>query len=797
MAKSKPEDLNNDVTFNGQSIDPEIQRKVDQYMDLEEPDPAPEDAVLADESVVESPAGSTEPNSESAPLLPTDQLPDSVKEDPVPDVEKPKGKSIAVKDLNEEPDPAPSAPELPGEGGAEEDSPASEPAESDKEPAPEEEEEDEPEEKRLTEDEANELTIADEPELEDEASENIAEEEVAETPEAETEPVAEPEPVPAIDAENLAAPAFEEKPVYDGKTIADAEREALPLDDPQTAKAIDEIIAADADKLLEIEDAKKESAPQPVAAAPPRAKKAKKGNIFKRWFTTPLYRNLTIVAVVVAAIGVGAYPDSRYFVLNSAGVRVSTSVRALDESTALPLKNVEVVVDGKSAKTDSEGTARVEGVRLGQQTLLIKKPAFAEVTRQVTLGWGSNPLGDFSLRPVGTQYVFKLTDFLSGKPVTKGEISYEEASAKINDKGEAKITIPNTKQEEITIQVSADNYRSEKVTVNTTVEQEYAVQLVPAKKHLFFSKRSGKVDLYTAYVDGKEEAVLLSGSGIERDDSLGIAPHPAKNISAFTSSRENVRNKDGYLLNTLQLIDLETKEITKVAQSERIQIIDWAGDRLVYVKTAQGASQADPKRHRLMSFDIGSKTEVELASSNYFNDVLSVNGALYYSPALYQVNGNVGLYKINADGTNKKTIFQKEVWNLFRTGFDTVSLSVGQDWYELNLNDDSMKKVGGAPSVLKSRVYVKSPDGKRSVWIDERDGKTVLIVYDHGSKKDSPLITQSGIKNPIRWLDDDHLVYRVANGQETADFVISLSGGEPKKIVDVMNSYGIDRWYYF
>ena len=739
MAKQKPEDQRDDVTFHGQSIDPEIQKKVDQYMDidLDTPEPAESTASAEPAAAPSIPDASDAPEASSAPLLPTDQLPDSLKEKP-----KSSAKSIAVKDESEK--EVPTAPELDG-------------------------------------------SAADVP------AEPIS----GETP-VETEEAASPEPevAAAIDAESLAAPDFDENLDYEGKTIADMEKAVLPLDDPETSQAIDEIIAADSDKLLDLDDPKKES--EPAAAVPvKKAKKEKRGNFLKTWFKTPLYRNATILVALIGVIAAGAIPASRYYLLNAAGVKVSTSLRVLDESTELPLKNVELIVAGKSAKSDSDGNVKLEGVPLGYQKLTIKKPAFAEINRNVTLGWGSNPLGDFQLTPVGSQYVFKLTDFLSGKPVTSGEIIYEESSAKISDKGEAKITVPNVKEEVIEIEITAVNYRTEKVKVNTTTEEEYSVQMVPSAKHIFFSKRSGKADLYKSDVDGKNQGILLSGTGIERDDSLGIAPHPSKNMTAFSSSRENVRNRDGYLLNTLQLINIETSEVTKVAQSERIQIINWVGDRLVYVKIAQGASQADPKRHRLMSYDIGSKTETELASTNYFNDVLSVNGAIYYSPALYKVNGSVGLYKINPDGSNKKTVFQKEVWNLFRTSYDKVSLSVGQDWYELNLANDSMAKVGGAPPVLKSRIYVKSPDGKRSVWIDERDGKTVLISYDHDSKKDKALVTQSGIKNPIRWLDDDHVVYRIANGQETADFVISLSGGEPKKIVDVMNSYGIDRWYYF
>jgi organic radical activating enzyme len=71
------------------------------------------------------------------------------------------------------------------------------------------------------------------------------------------------------------------------------------------------------------------------------------------------------------------------------------------------------------------------------------------------------------------------------------------------------------------------------------------------------------------------------------------------------------------------------------------------------------------------------------------------------------------------------------------------------------------------------------------------------VVVDVNSKQETVLRAQGGLKNPITWVDTAHAVYRVANGQETADYIISLSGGEPRKIRDVTNVAGVDRWYYY
>lgn len=566
------------------------------------------------------------------------------------------------------------------------------------------------------------------------------------------------------------------------------------LEDPATNKAVDDILAEESNQLLAAEDAKRNRANQ---TPKPKGLGAKIKTFFSSWWHNPLYRRLTIMVVILSIIAVFAIPASRYFMLNNLGVRSSSSVVVLDEKTSQPLKNVEVQLSGQSAKTDKEGKAKLSNVKLGPQTLVIKKPAFAENQKTITIGWGSNPLGEVKLKPVGSQYTFELTDFLSGKPIKDAEATSGESSAQTNDNGEIVLTIPNGKETEIEVAITSDNYRTENLRLAISNKEVRNLQLVPARKAVFVSKRTGTYDVYKVDVDGKNEEKIFAGTGSEREDAMALVPHPTKEVAAFVSTRGQAKNQDGFQLSTLTLIDVGTKETTKIADSERIQIVGWIGNKLVYVKIAQGASAADNNRHRLMSYDIDSEADKELASTNYFNDVMIAKGSIYYSPAVYKVNGNVGLFKISADGSNKQTVYDKEVWNLFRTDYDSISASVGQDWYRYQISSNAFTKADGPPALLKSRIYVDSPDNTRSLWVDDRDGKGVLLAYEISSNKDNTAQTAAGLKNPVRWLDNDHVVYRISNSQETADYVLSLSGGAPKKISDVTNIAGLDRWYYY
>ncbi len=533
------------------------------------------------------------------------------------------------------------------------------------------------------------------------------------------------------------------------------------------------------------------------------------------WWANKKLRNITIGCFAVIVIALLAVPPSRYFIFNNLSVRASASMQVLDESTTLPLKNVQVELGGSSGLTDDNGKVTLRHVKLGRSQIVISKRAFAPKSRSYIVGWGSNPLDGVSLKPVGTQYIINVRDFLSDKPVAKAQAesaidytpmagasspdieSSNQANAQSDDKGKIVLTTEQTGDQPFTVTIMAKGYRDETLTINPDDKRDHFVKLVPGRKEVFVTKRSGKYDIYTVDVDGKNEKLLLAGTGTEQEGMV-LVPHPTDEVAAYVSTRDNTRNSDGYVLSTLVLVDLNTGQTTKVAQSERVQIVDWVGDRLVYVQVAAGASAANPRRERLISYDYKENSSVELAATNYFNDILAATGNVYYaSSSAYQPTGNVGLFRVNANGSNRTNILKSEVWNIFRTSYDDLSLSVGQNWYNHQIGATTASKANGAPAVLKTRVYIDNPDDKNSLWVDNRDGKGALLLYSQADKKDKTLRNQSGLQYPVRWLNATTVVYRIKTDQETADYVMSIQGGEPRKLGDVTNTAGVSAWYYY
>ena len=514
------------------------------------------------------------------------------------------------------------------------------------------------------------------------------------------------------------------------------------------------------------------------------------------WWNNTLLRNLSIFIIIASVISAALIPYSRYAVLNLFGTRVTTNITILDEKSDLPLKNVQITIQGKSLQTNKDGVVEIKDLKLGSSDIIVEKRAFATQKHNVVLGWGSNQLKPYRLTPTGSRYAYVVTDWLSGKPIKGAELSTQYSDATSAEDGKLILTIDSS-DDEVIGNLKSPSYIDQKITINKDSKSETLVKMVANKKHIFISKRSGKYDIYSVNPDGTDEKLVLSGTGNERDDMV-IVVHPTKDVFALVSTRDGQRNNDGFVKSGLYIVDLKDGKPYNIAASEQFHILGWLGDRLGYVQIKEGASATNPKRNRLISYNLFDDTKTELAASNYFNDVLIASGSIYYAPSnAFLENSAAYLYRVNPDGSSKTTIMDKEAWNVFRVGYDHFKISYQNDWYDFVLNDSKAVKSQSPPVVLKTRIYIDSPDKKHALWSDSRDGKGVLLYYDITTKLDKTIASMPGLKLPVTWLDNTHVVFRVSNPSESADYALNIEGGNPVKIKDVSDTSGVDRWYYY
>ncbi|HSX07879.1 MAG TPA: hypothetical protein VLG11_03205 [Candidatus Saccharimonadales bacterium] len=594
-------------------------------------------------------------------------------------------------------------------------------------------------------------------------------------------PAEEPAAAPTASAETTSEPASESagQQAEPSKPAEDDDG----LGDPQTDEAVDDIVSREADELLDAEDSQKESHNRGGRGFGARFK-----DFFYFWWHNKWARWITILVVLASIATVGAVPKLRYKVLNAAGVRASLSVAVLDNTTQLPLKNVTVSIEGRQASTDINGVAKVTNLRLGPATLTVQRIAFATTTQPVTVGWGSNPLGNVTLKAVGTQYIIKVTDYLSGKPLANVEATSNGIEALSDNTGKVTLTVDNQDAVPVPVAIILNGYRTEQLTLPAANSLTASVQLVTDRKVVFISKQSGHYDLYKVDVDGKNKQVLLAATGTENENiSLLMSPDGTK--AALVSTRDNSRDTDGYLLSTLTLVSIADGATTTLDHAEQIQLVDWVDHRLIYDEAAAGASAANPQRYKLISYDYSTSSRIQLASANQFNGIATANGVVYYAVSATDPSAQASFNKIRPDGSGKQTIYNQEVWSVFRTDYGTFSLQTPSGWYAYATGSGQLTKAG-APAAFVSRAYSDSPDGQRSLWVDTRDGQGVLLGFTLAGGKETTLQKQDGLTYPVYWLSDDTVIYSVVNRTETADYVLSLSGGTAHKVVDVTHTYG-------
>jgi hypothetical protein len=555
------------------------------------------------------------------------------------------------------------------------------------------------------------------------------------------------------------------------------------FDDSKTDAAVDDILAKESDQLLQAQDA------QHTVPVPPRRGFWRKiGHFFVAWWRNKWARWITIV-ILLAAIGTAAaVPKARYAVLNTAGVRSSASVIVLDNTTKLPLKNVTVTLGKDAVRTNVDGIARFKDLKLGDYTLAIKRIAFAPRQQSVTVGWGSNPLGTFQLRATGIQYTLSVVDYLSGKPVSGAEAVSEEANALSDKNGKLVLTVEDTKVTTLDITLAAAGYRQEALTLDATKEESAKVALVPGNRTVFVSKQSGKYDVYAMDLDGKNKKMLLAGTGNE-NNNISLVISPDNKRAALVSTRDNLRDDDGYVLFALTIIDLESGTSVTVDHAQQIQPIDWVGDRLVYRTTLAGASAANPQRSRLVAFNYDTNARTQLATANQFNMAMSIKGNVYYAPSGTDPDAMLGLFRIKTDGSGKKQLLDKEVWTGLRTTYGNLSLQTPEGWYAYSLQSEHIGKAT-APANAVSYLFADDSKAKRSVWTDIRDGKGALLLQDVEKGTNITLANQDGLTTPLRWAGDKAIVYRVVTNTETADYVVSPDGGQSRKLTDVTAARG-------
>lgn len=562
----------------------------------------------------------------------------------------------------------------------------------------------------------------------------------------------------------------------------EATEDANALPDPQLDRVVDDIVKDDAEKLLP---------PENGDDTPPVVMKSSIGErirqLYFKWWDNKIARYITL-SVLVALIAVIAFvPVVRAATLNLLGVRTSVSVTAIDGSTTLPLKNVVLKVGSGEVKTNADGYAKLYGIKLGKQEVVLQKAGFAPSKRSLSLGMRTVDLGDVSLKAVGTQYTFVLSDYFSGKAMSEVALSSGEATTSSDKTGKAVLTVQPSDDAKVSVTIEKSGYRSEKLAVAADATSPTVLKLVPAQKEVFVTKESGKYDLYKMDLDGTHKEVLLAGTGLETP-AISVLADPSGERVALVSTRDDKRNSDGYLLSALTIVNVETGDSEVIEHAEQISLLGWSGTTILYQQTVAGVSAANANRQKIMAYDYNASKRIQVANANYFSGAVLIGDKVYYVISATDPNVQGSFVRSNIDATNKKTLQTGELWQLYRADYKTLRLQTPTNWYEYKIGNSSVSSTN-PPTTYTTHKFVDSTDGKLSAWVDDRDANGALMVYNVADGKNTQRTVQKGMVDVIRWVSNDVVIYRTVSSNEIVEYAVSVTGGEPHRLSAVSAVY--------
>ena len=572
---------------------------------------------------------------------------------------------------------------------------------------------------------------------------------------------------PALPTEsdlNLAdLPSAEETPETDERAVGDVVNEIIAGGTPDTPT---------------------EAAPQATdTAVEPVVMKSSAKDRFKaafyRWWDNKVARYVTLGIIVVLIGVVTAVPVIRTGLMNLLGFRASISVYAVDATTLQPIKGATLKVGDGTVKTAEDGKAKLTDVRLGKQTVTVHKAGFADVKEDITFSFRAVDLGEVDMKATGLQLGFKLTDYLSGKPIEGVTLESGESSTKSGKDGKAVITLASDSTAD-TITIHKNGYRSEQVPAKGEENSVQTVKLVLAAKEIYVAKENGIYNLKKIDLDGKNDAVLLAGTGTETS-AIDVAVDSLSQYAALISTRDNVKNKDGYLLSALTLVNISNGDSETIEHAEKLTIVGWSGTTLVYKQVVAGTSAANASREKIMAYNYATNKRYQLANANHFLGAELHAGTVYFAVSSTDPAAKSGLMNASLDGSAKKLIQEGDTWAAYRVDYKTMKLQTATKWYAYTFGGVSTET---QPATSISRTYIDSGDAKLSIWSDTSATSGNLSLYNIADGKDQVLTKTKGQYKPLRWLNNRVLMYREATKTGSTDYVLSLDGGDAVKVTD-------------
>ncbi|MGD8373243.1 MAG: hypothetical protein PVI21_00065 [Candidatus Woesebacteria bacterium] len=569
------------------------------------------------------------------------------------------------------------------------------------------------------------------------------------------------------------------------------------------------------DDVAKIEQAEKASQekteffkPSPSGLAQSTRPDSFKGKL-KKLLKSRKFWILTALSLTACLIAAWFVQPSRLWLVNLLGQRTSlnitVSIPADGKQEASKLQNAIVMVNGKEYKTNQEGVVNITDQSYGQVDIDVTKNGYESVNLKRTLDFdpffyvcGGRQADEdvrnieFSLTSVGIATAFKAVDWLSGQPITSGEYQVGDLKVKPDDTGLVEFKAPPSDNSKVSLtSIFEGEYIDKTFEVDSGAEKVAVVEFVPAGRQYFTSKKDGALGIYSSNIDGSDQKLVISGTGKETDYTPFVVSPDGK-YGLLASTRDGAKDDKHALLQYLYIVDLEKRLLTKIDEAHYFAFTDWSDDVMVYQKqqTANITDENSIAQLRAVDVSTGNLQDIATAAS-FGRKIVGLQQVAY----VQRIRDKIGdTYTTSFNRYDLKNSSAKELAtgvvdnNVVQASFDVVGFQTQSDqkWHEYNLNASALKD-SAQPTASTSKAYINgaSPNNKNRLIVDRIDGKFTIIAKSIDDGAEKQIFGDGALTGQVRWLQDNVITFRIVSDQQTADYAVSIKGGEPKKISDV------------
>jgi hypothetical protein len=579
------------------------------------------------------------------------------------------------------------------------------------------------------------------------------------------------------------------------------------LNNVETDKAVDDIMAKESDMVLAVDDMIRAKRSQ---TAPSSGWKDKlRALIHNKW---------TWIGVAVVLCFIFALPFTRYKILGLV-IKEKVDITVIDSQNHTPVSNALVAVGGTQIKTDANGTA-ILSVGVGERSAVISKHYYRTATAHYFIGFKSSPPVTIKLVATGRLVPITVLNIISGQPLPGATIHVLDTTAKTDTKGEAEVAVPASVPNDSGT-ISLAGYTTKKVSVQVTALSVAAndFSLTPSGTIDFLSNQGGGINVLKSNLDGSDVQTILAGSGHETAGTTRLLASSDWRYLVLEANRDGTRP-------ALYLIDTSNNQVTEFDSSNAtFNLIGWSGHNFIYTLTNSSVSQSQSGSQVVKAYNADQRQINQLdqnqaagSGSSYAYQSLSnfflTNGAVVYDSQwvaqggydLSNSNDTIRSYQLSSQALKNYESFPASTTGLIAAnryhpqGVYFAVPDVNDNptlYYEYENQNVQTANIDQAIFNQTNPSYVVSPSGNQSLWSELSNGQDLFLVGNSNAGSQRQIAALDGYA-PYGWYSDNYVLASRGNDQLYILPASGLSGKQqPFKITDYYEPAGKTTGYEY